>query len=50
MRCVFIQQPEDHLLILDVVFSGLALIKINADFAESDRNLDSLIFQRKLFR
>ncbi len=49
MRRVLIQQPADHLLILRIMLSGLVFKKVYAGFAESDRNLDGLIFQRKLF-
>ena len=47
---VEVQKSTDHLLILRVVLSGLALEEVNAPSAQRDRDLDVVLSECKLLR
>lgn len=50
MGSIFVQQSPDHFLILGVILLCFILEKVNAHFAEGDRDLNCLIFQDEFLR
>ena len=51
MACdVEVNKTADHLLILRVVFFGFSLEELDAGFAQSDRDLDIVLFECQFLR
>ncbi len=50
MRCIFIQQATNHLLIRDLILFGLLFEKVYAFFTEGDSYLYCFISKRQLVR
>lgn len=50
MKCISIQQPPDHPLVLGTVLCSLALEELDAALRQSYRYFYSLLTESKLFR
>lgn len=50
MRCIGIEKPADHALILRVMLLGFTLEELDAALAQCDRNFDSLFAKNEVLR
>lgn len=50
MRCIGVEQPPDHSLVLRVMFARLPLEELNASLAQRNGDFDAFIPKDEVFR